>query len=306
MVVMDPSVGAVHLDSADPNGVLGDGILYSTSSTRDGVAGVWFLPFDSESGHPTGTSRQIVQYLGDDYPAVTGVATGPDGIYFSPLLPGSEGDSPILRLEHADSPHPIAIEPPQAELFTEFGCIGCHQRGGGGGDEGPSLDFLEKENRERVLAMIESEGFEELLRRLDQRTDEPYLSTRPARAAVLRASGLERLEAYVKHKVLEPRFANPGAQMPQLGLTEDQAAAVASELASPWQIRVFEAGSAVRRLVPVPPTRVGDTIAGGIVVGTAMGFLVGVLWILRTVVKRFRSRPTRSKSARRPDQLSSN
>ena len=283
--LIDPGAGVVHLDRSDPSSFLGEGIYYSASSTREGVGGVWLFPFDFHAGHTTGRPRQVVQYVGEGHSAVTAIASRPDGIYFTHLLPGGDNKSSVLKLVYRpNNPHPIQIEPPTQDLFEQLGCITCHERDGTGGDVGPSLDFLKKENRNRVLAMIHSEGFEELLRQLDDRTDEPFVSTRDARAEVLSLSGLARLRAYVKHKALEPRFADPAATMPQLGLSEVQAAAVASELATPWEMRLSAVEQTLRSWFPIPETRVGDIIVGAILGSFALAVLVTLLELARRVV----------------------
>lgn len=280
--LIDPGAGAVHLDRSGPTSFLGEGISYSASSPREGVGGLWFFPFDFPAGHATGKPRQLVQYIGKGHSAVTAIASGPDGIYFTPLLPEGAHKSPVLKLVYRpNDPHPIGIEPPTKDLFEQLGCITCHERDGTGGDVGPSLDFLNEANRNRVLTMIHSEGFEELLRQLDDRTDEPFVSTRDARAEVLSVSGLARLRAYVKHKALEPRFADPSATMPQLGLTEVQAAAVASELATPWEMRLSAVEQTLRRWFPIPETRVGDIIVGAILGSFALAVLVILLELAR-------------------------
>jgi hypothetical protein len=278
--ILDPSGGAVHLvpGTLQPEG---EGIFYSTSSKKEGLSGIWFLPIDFQQGHPRGKSRQVVRYLGPDYPAVTGISNGGDGIYFSPLAPETAGESPVLKLLYSpDEPHPVGIEPINRDLFHAFGCVGCHTRDDVGGDVGPSLDFFEPENRDRILSAILSDDFEDSLRSLDQRP-ELFASSRDTRKEVLSASGLARLHAYVKHKVLDPTFADPEAQMPDLGLTEEEAEAVASELASPWEIRIYDLGLGVRGFIPLPATRVGDVIAGGIVGGFLVAVASAAFWLVR-------------------------
>lgn len=296
--IIDPGAGAVHLDRSDPASFVGDGIYYSASSPREDVGGVWFFPFDFAAGHPTDRPRPVVQYVGDGQAAVTAVARGPDGIYFTPLLSDGTDGSPVLKFVHRpNEPHPIAIVPPTQDLFEQLGCVTCHERDGTGGDVGPSLDFFHEENRNRVLAKIESDGFEELLRQLDDRTDEPFVSTRDARVEVLSLTGLARLRAYVKHKALEPRFADPHAAMPQLGLTDDQAAEVASELATPWEIRLSAVEQSLRRWFPIPETRVGDIIVGAILGSLALAVLVTLLELARRLDPERRT--VRSSPARR-------
>jgi hypothetical protein len=282
--IVDPSVGPVNLARGTLPG-RGDGLFFSTSS-EGGLSGIWFVPIDYQRGHPTGLSEQIVRYLGDGYPAVTAIGWYQDDIYFARLAPDSPREADVFKLEsRPPTPHPVPLEPLRQDPFHSFGCAGCHRREGEGGDVGPSLDFFERGNRERVLAYLESESFETMLRSLDERSDEPFVSTRDARREVLSAEGLARLHAYVRNKMLEPRFADPDAQMPQLGLREQDAEEIASELASPWQIRVYDFGFVLRRFVPFPGTRSGDMLAGGIVGGALVGVLFVAVGLGRRILK---------------------
>lgn len=58
---------------------------------------------------------------------------------------------------------------------------------------------------------------------LDQSGFEPYKDSKKDRNEVLSKKGMDRVTTWVKYHILEPKFDNPGSQMPNMGLTVDEA-----------------------------------------------------------------------------------
>jgi hypothetical protein len=65
---------------------------------------------------------------------------------------------------------------------------------------------------------------------VDQLESEPYLSYAAARQDVRESQGAERIRTWVQYRLQEPRFDNPDAQMPNPGLTAEEAAEIADLL----------------------------------------------------------------------------
>lgn len=78
---------------------------------------------------------------------------------------------------------------------------------------------------------------------LGQLEEEPWVSTRAARAAVLSAEGEAAIRQWLINQLVEPRWDNRGSQMPNLGVTPAEAAIVADYLLarsdqSNWMARI--------------------------------------------------------------------
>lgn len=194
-------------------------------------AGVLRLQYSLETGKPVRPPEYLLRYRGGGTQLVTGVAAGPDGLYFVPTMPDAGGRSAVLKVRHDPGrAHPYLLTAsanPEA-LMEEKGCFGCHAVDGLGGGIGPSLD--QESLIPRLEARLESEEYGRALRELDRLDEEPFRRFRPARAEVARASGREKLRSWMIHRIMEPRFDDPQAQMPNLGVTEAEAAVIADHL----------------------------------------------------------------------------
>jgi mono/diheme cytochrome c family protein len=217
---------------------------------------------------------------------VAALALGPDGIYFAPILPGSTGVSSVYRVipdPGRTYPHRLATDESGAEVFARFGCGGCHTIGGIGTAQGPALD--RGDMRSRLTERLASAEYQDNVDEVDRLTRDPFPAWRDERHAVLDATGDEQLRRWITYRIREPRFDDPDAAMPRLGLTERQASVVADYLLGIGQ---SEEGAA-----PPEPTltrRVRNTLtskrfAAGVVAGfaaaAALGAGIGVARRLR-------------------------
>jgi hypothetical protein len=176
----------------------------------------------------------LVRYRGKGHGMIVGFGAGPDGLYFVPLFPDEMGDTAIMKMAWApDNAHPYKIE---GELAPEFvmldkGCFGCHGMSASDTDKiGPTLERHALFTR--VEAMLNSTEFKQQLTDVDALATDPYPAFKAARQSLRDLQGAEAVRAYIRNKLLEPRFANPQTQMPNLGLSEAEADAITGFLMS--------------------------------------------------------------------------
>jgi mono/diheme cytochrome c family protein len=256
----------------------------STSGRRSIVS----FGYDFDRHELTDVPHQIVRYRGSGNQSVVAMAFGPDALYFAPLLPDANGLTPIVRLSWApDAPHPLRLGA-QADAGTLLGdkqCIGCHTISGRGGIAGP--DLTPAQLMPRLLKRLGSNEYVALVERLDQDETAPLVSYRDARAKVLAAQGVERVRTWIRYRLIDPRFDNPNATMPDPGLSDAEAGILADyltrEIPTPSKEHtlrelLFEGLLGSRKVV----------LAVGVLLGLTV--VPGVTWIRRLANGSSRSR----------------
>ena len=249
--VFSPGAGLAHVDrlaedaSYVPASLRGQFLVTRVGNplVADRRAAVVLMDYDFERTELRALPAPLLEYRGPGVQMLSAVAAGPDGIYFAPFMADNARGSAVLRLAlDPTRPHATRLERVAAtELFFQKGCAGCHRLVPGflaGGDRGPALqrDSLREQLRRRLAAP----DYLARLDSLDRRTDEPFISSRPARDEVRNASDRERPEVWLRHRILEPRFDDPAAQMPRLGVTNDEATRLATLLLKPAAARNAE------------------------------------------------------------------
>lgn len=244
--ILSPSLGAVQLDFCT-----GDGFppawrnrFYLALSGRpadtgpDAVRrGKGVITFDYSMAERRMRSKPqfLLRYRGTSHPqAVVGVGCGPDRLYVVPLLPDAAGRSVVLTAQYApDSEHPYLISSNLDPLgfMEEKNCFGCHELAGRGGRVGPSLDY--QQLAPRLRERLGSLEYRRRVQAVDSLDAEPFASYRDERARVLQASENTRSLLWVRYHLREPKFDNPESQMPNLGLSDPEAVALAEFLLSP-------------------------------------------------------------------------
>lgn len=239
-LVFTPAIGPVQLahlpaeagvvDSALRNGFVT--AAFGSAETSAGLVAFGAL----QDGAPS-LPEYLLEHTGENgAQRFAAVALGPDGIYTAPMVPGPDGYSPVLRLRHEPTNAHVATVQPRAGLqsmsglgaLSEHGCTSCHAVEGIGGGIGPTLDYFGLEWR--LTKRLNSAEYLAQVARVDSLQTEPFARWREARQDVLAAEGTERTWRWLGYFLQEPRFDNPQAQMPNLGITAAQADQLRAEL----------------------------------------------------------------------------
>lgn len=233
-----PSIGPVHLEFHDGTRMnfppsYSNKFYMATFGDATRPAGVVMLDYDFAAEKMMSVPVEFLSYRGQAPGIgnpVIGLALGHDGLYFAPMYPSPDGTSAVLKVVYEpDNPHGVLLSDLDPYvIMNNKGCFGCHQLGGEGGTLGPSLDRNSLLNR--IQSRLESAEYANMLHDLEQVAEEPFASFAWARQDVMTATGLGRVRLWITYHLLEPRFDNPQAQMPNLGLTEEEAQIVAAHL----------------------------------------------------------------------------
>ncbi|MCH7663216.1 MAG: hypothetical protein IH859_05015 [Chloroflexi bacterium] len=189
------------------------------------------IPYTFELGEVRAVPEYFLHYRGTEIQSIVGLAFGHDGLYFAPLLPDIQGTSAIYRISYdPQNEHPFILDRNASAqgLIAQKGCLGCHQLDGRGGLVGPSLDRDDLVSR--LDGRLSSDMYLAALDRVDQLDQPPFVAYADARAALRNVRGLDRVQLWLEFRLQEPRFDDPNAQMPNLGLTAAEARLVAEYL----------------------------------------------------------------------------
>ena len=163
-----------------------------------------------------------------------------------PILPvDGSGVVLVTRYQPAAAHGTVLGKSIKGNLLAASGCLGCHSRKGAGGRVGPALD--NNSLRTRIETRVLSAGYAEQVARLDAINDATVAAGRDARHEVLAAGPDARVRVWVINRLLNPKFDEPDAQMPNLNLTRETAESLAAELLGPgkgnrWLAIVSEKG----------------------------------------------------------------
>lgn len=189
--------------------------------------GVYALQYGLRERRMLDVPKYLMQYRGDGYQAVVGLGCGPDAIYVVPIFPDRTGVTAILAVTYdptAVYPYGLAEHIKPIRLMEDKGCFGCHALKGKGGTAGPSLD--RDSLVARLTARLSSKEYRRSIDSVDGLPVEPFVSSRKARHDVLDVKGMDRVQLWMRHHILQPKFDNPRSQMPALDLSDAQAVAL--------------------------------------------------------------------------------
>lgn len=198
----------------------------------DGARSVISIEYDLENGRVTSRPQYLLRFVDDTRQSLTGVGVGPDGLYVVPILPFPGSDrSPILKVSYdPEAAYPYTSHGSQKVrvLLADKGCYSCHSQDPGVSMPGPHLahDAL----RARLLERLHSDEYLAKLDGVDQINESPFSDTQAWRDEIRGLQGMDRVQRWVVHHLRQPRFDNPAAQMPDLGITESAAKRLADWL----------------------------------------------------------------------------
>ena len=186
----------------------------------------------------------FLRYSGSGFQSLVGLAIGPDGLYFVPIMPISDGRSVVFKVSYdPESKHPYTLgnETSAPRLLEERGCYGCHTYGENDwGKAGPSLDS--ELLFSSISGRLSSDEYIKSVKELDSQETEPYKSYREERSEVMRKKGIEKVRTWVKYHIVEPKFDNPYSQMPNLGIDEEESEILSMFLVPDepaWRVRMW-------------------------------------------------------------------
>jgi mono/diheme cytochrome c family protein len=235
--VFVPTIGPVQMVHAAP-GADGlrpsdhDRFVVAASNGKQGP-GLVVVDYSLPDSSVLAAPHHLVRYEGEQPGvAVTGVALTRDGVCFVPILPvDGSGVVLVTRYQPAAAHSSILGKSIKGNVLVASGCLGCHSREGEGGRVGPALDV--NSLRTRIETRVLNAGYAQQVASLDAIKDATVDQGRNARHEVLAAAPDARVRAWVVNRLLNPKFDQPDAQMPNLNLTREKAEALASELLGP-------------------------------------------------------------------------
>lgn len=299
--VWQPSLAPVQLGfvPADALGFPGEFtntffVAVAADIERDKIPGIYALPYDVDARRIPAIPGYFVRYEGRGFEVATGLAVGPDGLYFTSLSPFSADSAPVYRITYDPAAaHARTLQStlrPSA-LVRQRGCLGCHalyesgEVAGGryGTGIGPPL-VLGGQMLDRLDPRLNTANYEDHLRML--MASETYSDSlyNTLRAEVLAASGRDRIRVWLKHFIQHPDFDKTYIpQMPAVGLSDSEAATIVDyllEVPGPpsWRDRI-------RGLLPRPVR------ALHLVFSFLIGSLVSGVLITAFILLRRRRRP---------------
>ncbi|MCB0213949.1 MAG: PQQ-dependent sugar dehydrogenase, partial [Anaerolineae bacterium] len=256
---------------------------------RGKIPGIVTLKYGLDENRLVAVPEYFLKYRSSPEQTLAGLAFGPDGLYIVPILPNQAGETAILKIAYEpDVGHPFQVmqtDDPKA-LLTEKGCLGCHSIGNEGGFGGAAGPNLERDPLvERLQARLDAPSYKLVVDEANKLDREPFISYKEAREEVLAAEGMDKVKSWVKYHILEPKFDNAYSQMPNMGLTEQEASLVTDYLLKPNQEDTDQSFLTSLRKQLLPRDLSGRHLIFSFAIGFVVAVLLGVAWwLVRTFI----------------------
>ena len=202
--------------------------------------GIINIPYTERYGHQDATPEIFLNYLNtrnNGYAGtVAALAVGPDALYFAPIAVEHADKVNVLKIYYDPAnEHPFRRDEyvdPTVIIDTKK-CLQCHSMHGNGAGTAP--DLTPRKLQERVNSVVNSPAYLDRLTAVDAIDNGITARYSAERQHLREVSGMERVWYWVYYRLQEPRFDNPQAAMPNLGLNEVQAASLADFLVGDLQ-----------------------------------------------------------------------
>lgn len=253
-----------------------------------GQKSVVALGIDSENGMLTHIPNQIFAYNGAGSQLPVGLAWGPDGLYIVNLLPDSEGESRILRINYKEGDeHKEIIAPETWTLIRKYACVSCHQIDGiGNGHVAPQI--LRKGLTDRILGKLNSPTYLDQVKEIDQLGIKPFSEYSDVRRKIIESDGRDKVLDWLTYRIMEPRFDQKAIAMPNQGIKHREARQIAEWLLS---IDDYSGGTStsdqIKSLLPKPSHKATLTFFA---IGKVLGFALACICIFFILRVRSKSR----------------
>jgi hypothetical protein len=251
------------------------GKIVAPGAGRFGERSIMTLDYDPGARRMRAPPSLFVRYRGSGNQVPVGMAFGPDGLYFASILPAESGTSAIYKVAHdpaAEHAFIIGRTNDARTLLADKQCLGCHSIAGRGGLVGPALDAADLVAR--LEARLSSPEYAAAIAAVDSLSLQPYTQYAAARREVMAATGADRVRAWIRYRLIEPRFDSPVSAMPRPDLTDAQARILADFLMQPPETAATTSGGSflTRLRQAVPPSRYRYTV-----IAFVLGFLLAAL-----------------------------
>jgi len=245
LAVFVPTIGPAHLVHAPPGSPAlapanlaadPDRFVIAASDSQQGP-GIVDVRYDLARGMVLRAPAYIARFEGHQRgQGVTGVAVAEEGIYFTPILPTDDGGSVLVARYDPAHAHSRVLGRDEGDLLAKYNCLGCHSLDGVGGRVGPALD--RNSVIHRVDTRVSDPSYEALVARLDRLEDPAIARGRAARHEVVDAPPKRKVWTWVVQRLMQPKFDDPDAQMPEVGIPRAEAEAIAQRLVGSGSLRL--------------------------------------------------------------------
>ena len=239
--VFHPTVAPVHLIWLPADNTLfppehRSKFYIALAGGRSLKAGLATLDLDFATGRLRSAPGQFLQHLAERKRELdpVAVAVGPDALYVVNLYPvrkEKDARGAVLRITHEPEnlfTHQLDADDRAHLLMTRKGCYSCHGQKANDLNVAPPLDRVTLVPR--ILERLASPDYRASVRELDRLDSESFRSHRAVRQQILATRGIAQAELWMKHRILEPMFDRQASAMPNLGLTEAEAAEITAYL----------------------------------------------------------------------------